>query len=469
LIKRKIDNGQKVEWIVLGVIILVATTSFTFVYDLWHTSFCSFAYLNGHFKDFYDWNVNVAGSGTIVYYPTIYILFAIWNIPLRLSGITGFGYNDQFVLLWQKTFCLMFLVITFILLYKLAKIVLADKVKAQHSVFILLTVPIFFMYEFSWALYDTVYCAFLLGGIICLLKNKDIGGIVCLAVALTLKTYTVFVIFPVLFYKYKKVWKLVAAVIGTASLYIVETILYSGSEYFTTEVLAPLDGGFMFVAFWGAQINNISLLLFVFMTCCMVAYRCEDEPKKLIFILTVSATTLPVLAQVTPNWLIMMLPFYVILIADRDKKDRQFFYLLNAVLSIGFIGYILTTRNSFYGEACVGAGIFGDALFGRADAYDYVTSIATDTFTHKLFNSYDTSVYGTVNPNTKYFTSVIAATICYAMWILYPRKKSEQFTLETNGIRTSERLFSYGCLFAALSVYYIPVIAWTIQNQVLFS
>lgn len=89
-------------------VIALATTGFTFVYDLWHTSACSFAYLNGHFADFYDWKINVSNIGTIVYYSTIYLLFAIWNIPLRLFGITNIEQNSAFILLWVKVFCLLF-------------------------------------------------------------------------------------------------------------------------------------------------------------------------------------------------------------------------------------------------------------------------------------------------------------------------------------------------------------------------
>src|SRR5476651_2579914 len=53
--------------------------------DLFHTSTSSYAYLEGHFIDFYDYNKKVVGGND--YYALIYIIFAIWNIPLKIFGL----------------------------------------------------------------------------------------------------------------------------------------------------------------------------------------------------------------------------------------------------------------------------------------------------------------------------------------------------------------------------------------------
>ena len=53
--------------------------------DLRHTIFSSFAYLNGHFVDFYEYNRKYLGRND--YLPLTYIIFAIWNIPLYLLGL----------------------------------------------------------------------------------------------------------------------------------------------------------------------------------------------------------------------------------------------------------------------------------------------------------------------------------------------------------------------------------------------
>lgn len=55
--------------------------------DIMHTIGASFTYLNGHILDFYDYNQTVPTIGGLAYLPSTYILFAIWNIPIRLLGI----------------------------------------------------------------------------------------------------------------------------------------------------------------------------------------------------------------------------------------------------------------------------------------------------------------------------------------------------------------------------------------------
>ena len=55
--------------------------------DLSHTAASSYAYLNGHFADFYDYNKKYMGGND--YLPLIYVIFAIWNIPLHLFGLNS--------------------------------------------------------------------------------------------------------------------------------------------------------------------------------------------------------------------------------------------------------------------------------------------------------------------------------------------------------------------------------------------
>lgn len=53
--------------------------------DLTHTNSSSFAYLYGHFWDFYDYNKTRMGDNN--YLPIFYWFFAIWNIPIMLLGL----------------------------------------------------------------------------------------------------------------------------------------------------------------------------------------------------------------------------------------------------------------------------------------------------------------------------------------------------------------------------------------------
>lgn len=257
------------EFIVCAVMVISLTIAFTFVYDLAHTSNCSLAYLYGHISDFYDYNVNVRGAETIVYYPTIYIFYAIWNIPLRIMGITAITGNDAGLLIWEKGLGLLFLFIIYCLTYKLVIKITHNAIFASNSLCVLLAgIPIFLLFEFAWGLYDTVWLAFLLSGIYSFskenIKRNIIWGILFFAVAVTLKSFVLFLIIPILCYKIKKMHQLILCGAGVMSLYVIETLAYWHSNYFSNNVLFPLDNGFLINALFNVSLGRFSVFLCVF-------------------------------------------------------------------------------------------------------------------------------------------------------------------------------------------------------------
>lgn len=53
--------------------------------DLIHTYTSSYAYLNGHFVDFYDFNKVYMERND--YLPGMYVVFALWGLPLKVLGL----------------------------------------------------------------------------------------------------------------------------------------------------------------------------------------------------------------------------------------------------------------------------------------------------------------------------------------------------------------------------------------------
>lgn len=70
-----------IDWVILGLLVSVCFVCYQHP-DIWHTGGSSIAYLNGHILDFYDYNLQKVGGNA--YLPTTYLIFAIWNIPVRL-------------------------------------------------------------------------------------------------------------------------------------------------------------------------------------------------------------------------------------------------------------------------------------------------------------------------------------------------------------------------------------------------
>lgn len=454
----------KKEIIILGISTILMSLCFCFVEDLRHTVECSLAFLEGHFSDFYDYNIYDKGMPTIVYYPTIYLIYAIWNIPLKLLGIQTISKNAPAIMFYEKLLGFLFLALLYYFVYKLSLLILKEKKKALNSLFVLFTLPIFFLYEFPWELYDSVWCAFLIMGIYFLLKNTKnttLIAIVCFAICTTCKTFVLFVILPILFYRFKNILHLALAGIGCLSLYGLQTILFSNSEYFVNNVISPLDGGFFINAVWGMSIQNISILLVIFILICIHAYR-NDNNNIMFYIYYpfISGAIFYGIAQETPNWIYIFIPFYAILISNLGKKDRTFFYLLNMVLSIACLGFVMSTRGFAYGESTFGAGMLGRLLFGVSNAYDTVLVHSEQFFTKLLYRA----------DYTKYFDTVIFSVLLYAIYYLNPSniQKKEIVLTDSQFIEKDERKIAYICLGIPIMFYLLPVLAWVAQNQTLF-
>ena len=73
------------DWLIFGVAALVCFLVFEHT-DILSTGAASLAYLEGHVLDFPDYVAAVLAP--IGYLPSTYVVFALWNIPLRLLGRT---------------------------------------------------------------------------------------------------------------------------------------------------------------------------------------------------------------------------------------------------------------------------------------------------------------------------------------------------------------------------------------------
>ena len=96
------------DYTIFGILIALFWFAFLFPSDLWHTTSCSLAYVNGHFSDFYQYNAQLYTR--LDYYPLIYVIYAIWNIPLGLMGIGAFAADNTVILLYEKVFGCLFMI-----------------------------------------------------------------------------------------------------------------------------------------------------------------------------------------------------------------------------------------------------------------------------------------------------------------------------------------------------------------------
>ena len=96
--------------------------------DIRITSCGSFSILSGHFLDFYDYGVTKIYSPELVYYPTMYFIWALWNVPMALIFGTNFDaftpMEMTMVLYYDKVFVIICFFVSLYLFGKICNIIL---------------------------------------------------------------------------------------------------------------------------------------------------------------------------------------------------------------------------------------------------------------------------------------------------------------------------------------------------------
>ncbi len=453
---------SKPERILILILGLLFACSFFFVFDLFATVLASYGYLDGHFLDFYDYNHATtwdAMGGNMAYYPTIYAIFALWNLPLRLLfGVQTVTPDSTLVLYYNRLLCHLFLGLMLYMLYRLAKrVIRQNEQDGQSSVWVLVTIPFFFIASIAWGIYDSIYMTMMLAGLCLLLRGRKwdlLKSVLLFGVAVTIKSIVLFLAIPALFYKVKNIPKLAASCVGMLLPMLAEALLYLNSPTFRAYVLEPQDQ-FQRMLF-GNLMSSGSLYLIAFTILCIVAYAKpfdEERPIKLVYLCFTSIALLFVLCTwLNQQWVFLFMPFLALLIAAQDYEKRKLMYLLNVPLSIALMGKVIGLWENF-SEVCVGSSLLGAVLKAIPGWH------APETlFTRMIFTE-------ARNP---FCVSVYCAVLLYQIYALNPWKhpaRSEQPFL-ADGICKQEKRYLYGSFACGLAVYALPCAAWILLGFV---
>ena len=123
-VKKILPKDIKTVNLLLYISLLIFCFMFSQQRDLFHTSSSSYAYLNGHITDFYDYNKPLVDGND--YLTIIYAIFAIWNLPLKLFGLTHNVAATGVMLsipelIWTKLLLVIFYFASAFVIYKISK------------------------------------------------------------------------------------------------------------------------------------------------------------------------------------------------------------------------------------------------------------------------------------------------------------------------------------------------------------
>lgn len=348
-----VTEGALTAWDYLLFLIIAVFCGLVFQqFDLIHTAACSYGFTNGHFLDFYDY----VGSFGIwaSYMPSIYLLFGIWNLPMRLLGIVMVPTLELGIipLMWAKILpCLTYLGCG-LLVYHIGMLLGMSSGRAKLCMYAMLTCPIGIYGQFIFGQYDSFVLLFVLLGVIFYLQEKNLWFVLCFGIAITFKYTALLLFIPMLLLKEKNVWKILAACVLVAVPFAVEYLLYHNSPVFQQWVfgMGGYEGPSGYVFNTGISIGftlsgidyQVNLIILIFALICAYAYFTKVEDRHTLgqwtfYLCCLSLFTIFGLCKYHPQWLVLAVPFWVI--SAFLHKNTKIFMIVDIIFMLFFVAF----------------------------------------------------------------------------------------------------------------------------------
>lgn len=424
---RKIQIAEKPLTIVDYVIfcILGGLCFITFQqHDLLETAGSSFAYLNGHILDFYDYNA--AGGVVDSYMASTYIIFAIWNIPLRLLGLgtvptMEFGFK---AIMWFKLCPTLFYMACGYLTYKIAMEMGMESKKSKLCAYAFLTAPVGFFSQFIFGQYDSFTLFFILLGIYYWLKNKDYKFVLFFGIGITFKYFALLIFLPLLLLKEKDIKKIIKQLVLVAIPYVAETLLYSGQS--TYHNVTEFDKTqYVFAVGFDTGFFKISLVVLVFGFVCAWAYFTKTDTKDdlirwMLYLCCIVIFAIFGLSMFHPQWLLLGVPFWVL--SASIHKDAKIFFILDIYLKLFMCIFTVNQWTNWVDQYLFTYGYFGRFVVGRLGAYLNMSNLYKITDKNLVMSLFSAiTLVMAVFKHPKYLVKDMKESIDHTIWWLRAR------------------------------------------------
>ena len=215
--------------------------------DLFHTSSSSYAYLNGHITDYYDYNSKIITGDDPFYFPLVYIIFAIWNLPLKVLGlmhdVAAGGVTLSIVeLAWTKLLIAVFYFATAYVMFLIGRLLSAHSQRAKYIAIIFATSPIAIFGAFIFGQYDIIGVFFTMVGFYFYIKRDYLKFSLFFSLAISLKMFPLVLFVPLLLLVEKRILQIIKYVGVALSVTLLQILIYYPSTAFRNDVFSVADG-----------------------------------------------------------------------------------------------------------------------------------------------------------------------------------------------------------------------------------
>ncbi|MGN1328266.1 MAG: hypothetical protein ACI4V4_01045 [Eubacterium sp.] len=340
------------EWVIFAVAAIIAYIFFCHQ-DILITAGHSVEYLNGHITDFYSACKNTDGEYTANYLPSTFIIFAIWNIPMKILGLAPSQFGDWNIpfMMWNKILPTAAYFASGILIYRLCKDRFGfDNKKSALTMFLTFTTPMAFFTQFLFCQYDIFTVLFMLLGMYYFFKDKPTGKdylafALFFGIATTFK-YFAFVIFVVLLLlRVKDIFKdilLMASAVLPAGLEALFYLIFDRKAFVKSVFgFSALD----YTKGFSVDIGEVSInLMYVFLLV-LIAFAYFTKAKDfdelagygMFYSCGVCFAFFGMMLW-HPQWLMFIVPFWVI--GTVINKNHNVLLWIDALFGIVFLVYI---------------------------------------------------------------------------------------------------------------------------------
>ena len=382
LFKSKIECAAFLLWL---CIFIFSFFSFIFLYDIMQVASFGNVLLSGHFFDAYDEFARLQGD--IGIYPIVYpLLYAIWNLPIRLITGSVFFLNitaiPAWVMYWNKLLAVVFYILMGIVIKKI--ILKIDKDNNKLTLYYYFCCPIAFFVSCIMGIYDSVYTFVFTLALYFYIddwkKQKKSRWLFILLSGLSIcfKTLPLFYFIPLILIKEKRIIRLVLDLFVFALPYVIFAIPFLHSSAFIHNCLL-LSTNASSMLKW-AKFGDTNLFIVCMVVLCGVCYfkiNYNSANKKIIFFVCNIVSCLLFGLNVNhPQWYILSIPCIVITLALAEKDEFalvwiQFFFSIAYLFAQHVIPRLL--YNAIFGHAWLNL-LYDNAFF---DGFHGFTDIPT--------------------------------------------------------------------------------------------
>ena len=222
------------------LLLLLAVVGAFLVFDaagIIQTAGVSFGYLNRQFLNFYDYGKE-CGMTELIYMPIVYLTYAIWNLPLKLSFLVRYPMPEvpYYVLLWYKLLPVILYLACSYLVYKIAMEIGMGHKKAKLCALAAFTMPVGFFLQFSYGQIMVMPLFFMLLGLWYYLKDRRWGFVISYALAIAYQQYVLVLFLPLLLLKEKRLRRLCENLLVSIVPFALEYSLYWKNNAFLQNV-----------------------------------------------------------------------------------------------------------------------------------------------------------------------------------------------------------------------------------------